>query len=77
MYVNAFWFGVLLTVVGLVVVLIVAAFINVKRSEAMEAETDDVWMNEGDFQKMLNEAVREAMRENMFGDEVRDHDETV
>lgn len=75
MTVNPFWFGVLMTVVGLVVVFIIAAFINAKRQEADEA--DDVWMDEAGFKKMLSEAVRDALRENMYGGTVedRDHDE--
>ena len=77
MYINPFWFGVLMTVVGLVVVFIIAAFINAKRQEANAEMTEDVWMDEGDFKRMLNEAVMEAMRQNMFGGSVedRDHDE--
>ena len=77
MYINPFWFGVLMTVVGLVVVFIIIAFINVKRQEANAEMTEDVWMDEGDFKRMLNEAVLEAMRQNMFGESVedRDHDE--
>ena len=75
MTVNPFWFGVLMTVVGLVVVFIIAAFINAKRQEADEA--DDVWMDEAGFKKMLSEAVRDALRESMYGSTVedRDHDE--
>lgn len=74
MYVNPFWFGVLMTVVGLVVVFIIIAFINVKRQEANAEMTEDVWMDEGDFKRMLNEAVMEAMRQNMFGGSVEDED---
>ncbi len=75
MTVNPFWFGVLMTVVGLVVVFIIAAFINAKRQEADEA--DDVWMDEAGFKKMLSEAVQDALRQNMYGNSVedRDHDE--
>ena len=77
MYVNPFWFGVLMTVVGLIVVIIVIAFINVKRQEALGEDAEDVLMDEGQFKKMLGEAVREALRENMYGEmiEDRDHDE--
>ena len=75
MTVNPFWFGVLMTVVGLVVVFIIAAFINAKRQEADEA--DDVWMDEAGFKKMLSEAVQDALRQNTYGNSVedRDHDE--
>lgn len=77
MYVNPFWFGVLMTVVGLVVVFIIAAFINVKRQEAKGEIDEDVWLDEADFKRMLDEAVRNAMKQNMYGESVedRDHDE--
>ena len=74
MYVNAFWFGVLLTVIGLIVIFFIIAFIGVKRSEAEDG--DDMLMDEAAFKKMLFEAVREALRENiMFGEAVEDHDD--
>lgn len=72
--INAFWFGVLMTVVGLIVLFIILAFISVKKSEAQAGE-EDVWMDEGEFKKMLNEAVREAMKQNMFGGSVEDSDD--
>ena len=74
MYINAFWFGVLLTVIGLIVLLFIIAFVNVKRSENEEGE--DVLMDEDAFKKMLSEAVREALRENIvFGEEIADKDD--
>ena len=74
MYINAFWFGVLLTVIGLIVLLFIIAFINVKRSENEDGE--DVLMDEDAFKKMLSEAVRDALRENIvFGDPVEDRDD--
>ena len=74
MYVNPFWFGVLMTVVGLVVVFIIAAFINAKRADAEEGE--DVWMDEAASKKMLGEAVRDALRQNIvFGEEIADRDD--
>lgn len=75
MTVNPFWFGVLLTIVGVIVLFLVIAFINVKRSEADEEMPDDVMMDENDFKRMLSEAVREALRENMFGSAVEDRDD--
>ena len=74
MYVNPFWFGVLMTVVGLIVVVIVIAFINVKRQEAIGEEAEDVLMDEGQFKKMLNDAVKEALMQNMYAEMVEDHD---
>ena len=74
MYVNPFWFGVLMTVVGLIVVVIVIAFINVKRQEAIGEEAEDVLMDEGQFKKMLSDAVKEALMQNMYGEMVEDHD---
>lgn len=74
MWINPFWFGVLLTVIGLIVLLFIIAFINVKRSE--NEEGDDVLMDEDAFKKMLSEAVRDALRENIvFGDPVEDRDD--
>ena len=75
MTVNPFWFGVLLTIVGVIVLFLVIAFINVKRSEADEEIPDDVMMDENDFKRMLSEAVRDALRENMFGSAVEDRDD--
>lgn len=75
MTVNPFWFGVLLTIVGVIVLFLVIAFINVKRSEADGEMPDDVMMDENDFKRMLSEAVRDALRENMFGSAVEDHDD--
>ena len=75
MTVNPFWFGVLLTIVGVIVLFLVIAFINVKRSEADEEMPDDVMMDENDFKRMLSEAVRDALRENMFGSAVEDRDD--
>ena len=74
MYVNPFWFGVLMTVVGLIVVVIVIAFINVKRQEAIGEEAEDVLMDEGQFKKMLSDAVKEALMQNMYDEMVEDHD---
>ena len=74
MWINPFWFGVLLTVIGLIVLLFIIAFINVKRSESEDGE--DVLMDEDAFKKMLSEAVRDALRENIvFGDPVEDRDD--
>ena len=74
MWINPFWFGVLLTVIGLIVLLFIIAFVNVKRSENEEGE--DVLMDEDAFKKMLSEAVREALRENIvFGEEIADKDD--
>lgn len=74
MYVNPFWFGVLLTVIGLIVLLFIVAFITVKKNEA--GEEDDVLMDEAAFKKMLSEAVRDALKQNiMFGDSVEDPDD--
>ena len=75
MTVNPFWFGVLLTIVGVIVLFLVIAFINVKRSEADEEMPNDVMMDENDFKRMLSEAVRDALRENMFGSAVEDRDD--
>lgn len=50
MYVNPFWFGVLMTVVGLVVVMIILAIITVHRDDKLRDEED-----EADFQKFLEE----------------------
>lgn len=75
MYVNAFWFGVLLTVVGLIVLLFIIAFITMKRNEAEEG-AEDMLMDEDAFKKMLSEAVRDALRENViFGEPVEDRDD--
>ena len=69
MYINAFWFGVLLTVIGLIVLFFIIAYIGSRRSE-------DVLMDEAAFKKMLSEAVREALRENIvFGEEIADRDD--
>ena len=74
MYINAFWFGVLLTVIGLIVLFFIIAYIGSRRSEDEEGE--DVLMDEAAFKKMLSEAVREALRENIvFGEEIADRDD--
>ena len=82
MVVNPFWFGVLLTVIGLIVVLFIIAFIGVKRSEAESEE--DMLMDEGEFKKMLAEAVRDSLNEALrdgirqsivYGESVEDHDD--
>ena len=76
MVVNPFWFGVLMTIVGLVVIVIIIAFVHVKRQEAEEEAADDVLMDEDAFKKMLSEAVRDALRENIvFGEEIADKDD--
>ena len=74
MWINPFWFGVLLTVIGLIVLLFIIAFINVKRNENEDGE--DVLMDEDAFKKMLSDAVRDALRENIvFGEEIADKDD--
>ena len=82
MVVNPFWFGVLLTIIGLIVVLFVIAFIGIKRSEAEDG--DDMLMDEGEFKKMLAEAVRDSLNEALrdgirqsivYGEAVEDHDD--
>lgn len=76
MVVNPFWFGVLLTIVGLIVAVLIIAFVNVKRHEAEDEVADDVLMDEDAFKKMLSEAVRDALRENIvFGEEIADKDD--
>ena len=72
MTVNPFWLGVLMTIVGVIVFFIVAAFIHVKRQEAGQEYQEDMLMDEAAFKKMLSEAVRDALRENMFGGAVED-----
>lgn len=74
MTVNPFWLGVLMTIVGVIVFFIVAAFIHVKRQEAGQEYQEDMLMDEAAFKKMLSEAVRDALRENMFGGAVEDHE---
>ena len=75
MVVNPFWFGVLLTIVGLIVAVLIIAFVNAKRHEAEDEVADDVLMAEDAFKKMLADAVAEALRQNMFGFSVEDHDD--
>ena len=76
MVVNPFWFGVLLTIVGLIVAVLIIAFVNVKRHETEDEVADDVLMDEDAFKKMLSEAVRDALRENIvFGEEIADKDD--
>lgn len=50
MYVNPFWFGVLMTVVGLVVIMIILAIVTVQRDDKLRDEEE-----EADFQKFLEE----------------------
>jgi len=74
MTVNPFWLGVLMTIVGVIVFIIIAAFVHVKRQEAGQEYQEDMLMDEAAFKKMLSEAVRDALRENMFGGAVEDHE---
>ena len=75
MVVNPFWFGVLMTVIGLIVLLFIISFLVLKRNENEEVETD-MLMDENEFKRMLNEAVRDALRQNiMYGGAVEDHDD--
>lgn len=76
MFINAFWFGVLLTVIGFIVLMFIIAFISVKRQETEEEVQGEVLMDEDAFKKMLSDAVREALRENIvFGEEIADKDD--
>ena len=76
MVVNPFWLGVLMTIVGLIVIVIIIAFVHVKRQEADGEMQEDMLMDEAAFKKMLSEAVREALRENiMFGEGISDRDD--
>lgn len=50
MYVNSFWFGVLMAVVGLVVIMIILAIITVHRDDRIRDEEE-----EEDFQRFLDE----------------------
>lgn len=75
MYVNAFWLGILLTLVGFVIVIIVLA-IAASHKEARQAEEDGMVMSEEEFRAMIEEAVRESadkvLRERMYGSGVED-----
>lgn len=71
--VNAFWLGVLITLVGFVVVIIVMALVASHRKPEEEAFDGSTVMSEEDFQQMIRDVVREAadevLRERMFGGE--------
>lgn len=75
MYVNAFWLGILLTLVGFVIVIIVLA-IAASHKEARQAEEDGMVMSEEEFRAMIEDAVRESadkvLRERMYGSGVED-----
>lgn len=75
MYVNAFWLGILLTLVGFVIVIIVLA-IAASHKEAKQAEEDGMVMSEEEFRAMIEDAVRESadkvLRERMYGSGVED-----
>ena len=72
MYVNPFWLGILLTLVGFVVVIIVMA-IAASHKEAKQADEDGVLMSEEEFRAMIENTVRESaekvLRERMCGGE--------
>lgn len=72
MYVNPFWLGILLTLVGFVVVIIVMA-IAASHKEAKQADEDGVLMSEEEFRAMIENTVRESaekvLRERMYGGE--------
>ena len=78
LYVNAFWLGILLTLVGFVVVIIVMAIVA-SHKEAKQAEEDGMIMSEEEFRAMIEEAVRESadkvLREQMYGKGVEDVEE--
>lgn len=60
MVVNPFWFGVLMTIVFAVVVLIIIALIASHRISNDEEELNDVAMSEEEFKEMIERAVKEA-----------------
>ena len=75
MFVNPFWLGILLTLVGFVIVIIVLA-IAASHKEAREAEDDGTVMSEEEFRDMIRAAVREAaeeaLRNRMYGKGIDD-----
>ena len=75
LYVNAFWLGILLTLVGFVVVIIVMAIVA-SHKEAEAQKEDGMIMSEEEFREMIEASVRESaekvLRERMYGGEVED-----
>lgn len=59
MYVNGFWFGVLMVIVAEIIFIIIGALINTIRNKEDEEE-GDLMMSEEEFRSMIREAVRDA-----------------
>ena len=70
MYVNSFWLGVLLTLVGGVIVVIILSLIA---SHKKTEEEDGMAMSEEEFRAMIamavNQAAVEVLSKMMFGGE--------
>ena len=61
MYVDSFWFGVLMTLVAEIGFVIIGAIINtIHHRNDPEEEDGDVMMSEEEFRAMIREAVRDA-----------------
>ena len=81
MVVNPFWFGVLMTIVFGVVVLIIVALIASHKASAEEEAISDMAMSEEEFREMIEKAVKEATdnaiknQTYMIGKEVEDRDD--
>lgn len=80
MTVNAFWFGVLITVVVEIVILIIVALITVHHSDDNETTPEDIGMQEigeDQFKKYLRQTLEEIASENRFiiGEAVEDKDD--
>lgn len=60
MVVNPFWFGVLMTLVFGIVVLIIVSLIASHRASAEEDTISDMAMSEEEFREMIEKAVKEA-----------------
>ena len=59
MYVNGFWFGVLMVIVAEIIFIIIGALINTIRHKDDE-DDGDLMMPEEEFRAMIREAVRDA-----------------
>ena len=60
MYVDSFWFGVLMTLVAEIMFIIIGAIINTIHHRNDPEEEADLMMSEEEFRSMIREAVRDA-----------------
>lgn len=72
MTLNPVWFGVLMTIVAEIILIIIGAIINVARNKG-EEEDGGLLMSEEEFRDVIMAAIRESVdevvREKMSGDD--------